>query len=101
MAKAWFIGGHSKITCQVGTKYMQYNDRVGTMPAELRTQGIRYGNYKGARSSRNRPAKDVLLEPVEVQAVEGHLGVTNCYNLNLFVLHHNLFTLYILCINYA
>ncbi len=29
---------------------------------------------RGARSSRNRPPKGVLLEPVEVQAVEGHLG---------------------------
>ncbi len=30
---------------------------------------------RGARSSRHRPAKDMLLElPVEVQAVEGHLG---------------------------
>ena len=28
---------------------------------------------RGARSSRNRPAKDVLLEPIEVQVVEGHL----------------------------
>ena len=28
---------------------------------------------RGARSSRNRPTKDVLLEPIEVQVAEGHL----------------------------
>ncbi len=32
---------------------------------------------RGARSSNRSPAKEVLLEPVEVQATEGHLGLAH------------------------
>ena len=34
-------------------------------------------SIRGARSSRHRPAEEVLLEPVEVQAAEGHLRGLN------------------------
>ncbi len=52
-----------------------YNTMIGWIRCQLRFALLRASimAIRGARSSRNRPAKDALLEPIEVQVVEGHL----------------------------
>ena len=52
-----------------------YNTMIGWIRCQLSFALLRASiiAIRGPRSSRNRPAKDALLEPIEVQVVEGHL----------------------------
>ena len=56
-----------------------YSTMIGWVRCRLSFALLRASimSIRGARSSRHRPAEEVLLEPVEVQAAEGHLRGLN------------------------
>ena len=56
-----------------------YSTMIGWVRCRLSFALLRASimSIRGARSSRHRPAEEVLLEPVEVQAAEGHLWELN------------------------
>ena len=56
-----------------------YSTTIGWVRCRLSFALLRASimSIRGARSSRHRPAEEVLLEPVEVQAAEGHLRGLN------------------------